>query len=510
MKIGLFGPTANGGQHRKGSRLRFGEILTINHLLGGVFVLLLLLLKGTFGSGLQQATTLSTPGNAFESSIVRGRYALTLSLAENGAFTFSRPIAEFAAPDVAYLGQGKFASMFPPGIGVLAVPFYVVGRMANAGQLVTMSLPLLLTVLNVFLLFRVCRAFGFDQAVSALTGLIVTLGTAVLPYSTQLVQHQVALAVVLGMMRVSLLPQTIRRRILLWGIASASVVFDWPNAVLVLPFLLLDIRNMVVRHGKFSLQTMLRDILFLFSAVGVPLTGFAIYNSIANGNPFQIGQFAPSVTQFPNPFSWLWALLFSHIGAAFQFTRIPFGLWVLGGSTERGVLFFAPVMLLSLLGIMSLWRKYPIVVTAQITSIALTLGLYSSFGDVWGGAAFGPRYLIPVFGLAAPFLASALHTWRKTRWFTGILSVTLLWSVGINMLGAVTTVLLPGAEDLATGGLGSTLLPAWEVLATGQMGSFLYRLGLQYIVPGIGFYGFMLVLALGLIVPVWLAVFTDK
>lgn len=510
MKIGLYGPTANGGQHRTGSVPQRGASFRLPHILGGVFVLLVLLLRGTLGSGLSQAETLTTPGGAFESSLARGRYALTVSLADDQSLTFSRAIAEFAAPDVAYLGQGRFASMFPPGVALMALPFYIAGRAFGAGQLFTMFVPLLLTIGNVYLAYRVLLAFDFPRSIRLFTGLLLTLATTVLPYSTQLVQHQVSLAVALAMVWLSRSAPNRTRRCILWGIAALSLAFDWPNGVVVLPFLLLDMHRMVQKHGKIRLQSVVRDLLFLVSAVGIPLTGFALYNSVANGNPFQIGQFAPSVTQFPNIFSWVWALLFSHVGAAFELSRIPYGLWVLGLSMERGVLFFAPVMLFSLWGLAPLWKMQRDITLAILGSIILTVSLYSAFGDVWGGPSFGPRYLIPVFGLAVPFLAAAISEQRKSRLFTVIFTLAVIWSVAINMLGAVSTVLLPGSADMRERGVSVMYQPVWQVLETGTLGSFVYQLGLRFVLPGVWFYGMMVLCSLGILVPLWITVFRQK
>jgi len=61
------------------------------------------------------------------------------------------------------------------------------------------------------------------------------------------------------------------------------------------------------------------------------------------------------------------------------------------------------------------------------------------YGDVWGGWAFGSRYLIPTYALLSIFLAFALSTWKKSWIFIPIFLAIMTYSVIINTAGALSS-----------------------------------------------------------------------
>lgn len=491
MNIGLFSPTAHGGRQQL---LRVLVVLAL---------LLLLLVKGSRGNGLPQALRETGAGQVFESSLARGRYALVLSLVEYGSTVFPRPVADFAAPDVAFAGPGRFVSLFQPGVAFLAVPFYVIGRFLSAGQIAVMLLPVLQTLALLTVAYAVCRSLFSSAAAALLASAALILGTPVLPYATQLVQHQTAMLIVLGLVWLCREPMKGLRFFAVCLLAAASLLFDWPNMILVAPFVAYAGIGLLTQKGELTLSGIVRDGMYLVTAVGIPLAGFTLYNKVANGNPYQTTQFAPPVTAFSSVWGWLIGWITNSFVSAFSVPRIPAGLWVLLVSWERGLVWFAPVLLWALAGVPLLVRRRRGLTVTMIVSMVATVLFYSMFGDVWGGPAFGPRYLLPVLALAVPFLAAAVSHYKDNRWFAGLSSLTLLWSIGVNVLGAVTTIALPGGQQGTAGGLEV----AAEFLTNGTPGSFLFREGLGLVMSGPVFFGINLALCLVLVWPLWRQVF---
>jgi len=61
------------------------------------------------------------------------------------------------------------------------------------------------------------------------------------------------------------------------------------------------------------------------------------------------------------------------------------------------------------------------------------------WGDPWGGWAFGSRYLIPAYAILAIFLSSVLTRWNRKLLFILLIYPVLIYSVGVNMVGALTS-----------------------------------------------------------------------
>ena len=83
-----------------------------------------------------QIAQLNHETKPFELSPERGRFILTKSLADNNSFALSNDLAQAAKPDVGYY-QGRKYVYFAPGISIMALPFYVIGKIYNLSQVAT-------------------------------------------------------------------------------------------------------------------------------------------------------------------------------------------------------------------------------------------------------------------------------------------------------------------------------------------------------------------------------------
>src|SRR3989344_222873 len=95
----------------------------------------ILTLRGVYGNikGSEIKNNLDQGAKPFELSPERGRFILTLSLAESNSFALTKELADAAYPDVGYY-QGRFYIYFPPGVSLLALPFYHLGKQYNLSQ----------------------------------------------------------------------------------------------------------------------------------------------------------------------------------------------------------------------------------------------------------------------------------------------------------------------------------------------------------------------------------------
>jgi hypothetical protein len=140
------------------------------------------------------------------------------------------------------------------------------------------------------------------------------------------------------------------------------------------------------------------------------LTG---YNWLRSGNPFQTGY---DLTIFsPNVLDGLYKLLFSPL---------------------RGLFVYSPVLLLSLPGLVWLWRRRRAEVALISGTVAVVLVLFAAWTS-GEGLSWGSRFLVPVvplLGLSlAPVVERALANKVPLAILLGVLSCV---SFGIQVLGA--------------------------------------------------------------------------
>jgi hypothetical protein len=188
--------------------------------------------------------------------------------------------------------------------------------------------------------------------------------------------------------------------------------------------------------------------------ITVPLIFFLWFNNASYGNPLQFSGTVPSVKdigpdgrptapkevnkydldKFVNPNKQ------KKSAAGFFKTRnLINGLYTQLFSADRGVISFAPVLLILCLGIFSAVKKQTQLAQICISIIVANIILYSLWGDPWGGWAFGARYLVPTYALAAILIGLALQAYRSSTIFLAIFISLFVVSTYINTAGALTS-----------------------------------------------------------------------
>jgi hypothetical protein len=145
-----------------------------------------------------------------------------------------------------------------------------------------------------------------------------------------------------------------------------------------------------------------------------------------------------------------------------------------------------------------------------ISLIVVNVFLYSSWGDPWGGWAFGPRYLIPSMSILALFVGVFVSS-KPYQMIKKLLAFILaLFGSFVALLGAVTTNSVPPMSE-------GLLLPAkkynylfnLDFLNNGQSNSFAFNNYFSHTFTLVGYFFYiyivlvMLMIAILFILPIF-------
>jgi len=457
----------------------------------GLFFVLLIIVKGDLGDGLEQARGLTVPGQAFESSLSRARYALTQSLVDENRWDLSPEMASFAVPDVAIAGEDRYVSIFPPGTSFFMTPFYIAGRAVNLGQLSVSFSFVALGVLSSYLIYRLGRKLDLSSKVSLFAGALFLFASNALAYSTIISQHLLSTAILLLGVHIVLMRRSVFKHLLFWFFYGLSALVDIPNLILMLPlaFYLFFTDAFIIKSKSKKINLKFRYwYIFLIIITVVPLAVYGFYNLKSAGDITSVAQFSRRFEGFEKSVTDLKPLGNRGIFASFDVTRMPSGLSVLLFGFERGISLYFPVFLLAVFGIKRLYQQSKAKTYMLAGIVVVSLFLYSMWGDPWGGWAFGPRYLIPTFSILALFVAKALETFYRNVVFVASLVLLSLYSTFMSVLGAITTTLIPPVHEAAGLGLDPTINNLFVHLYEKPLGSFVYTSVLVKYMNNIQFY----------------------
>lgn len=461
---------------------------TFTNLFIGIIVVVSILIfsavvKGNKGNPIAFQKIYDTRvGGPFELTNSNSRYALTESIVNQGTFLFDDAQARFAAPDLVH-HNGRFFSVFTPGVSFIGIPFYVVGKYFGIPQLLTYCSTHLFALLNVFLIAFLTMRLGGKTYHGALGGLIFLFGTNALAYSLTFTQHHASTFLVLLGILNAFGKRTFVNNTLFGVIFGIGILVDIPNVFLLLPVALYVLyKNSVVEEltekikigakiGIIGLVIGLIPFLFLF--------GF--YNYQTAGSYTKIAQFIGR-SDYPTP------IKKAEVKNAQQkLLKIPFdtrlqlnGLYILLMSNERGLFYYSPILLAGLLGLLIAYKNknYREASILTFSVICTNFILYSMFGDPWGGWAFGPRYLIPASALLSAGIGIAVWRFARNPIFLPVFFILLFYSVGVSFSGALTTNAIPSkgeALNLITP-IPYTYEYNFQFIDKNQSGSLIYNL----------------------------------
>ena len=391
----------------------------------------------------------------FELSPERGRFALTFSLIEDKTVSFSLPVARFATPDLGYI-NGKYVSLFAPGVSYLVLPGYFIGKYFNVTQVGTYAVISLFALFNVILLRSISIRLGVSSISATIASLIFLFATPAFAYAVSLFQHHVSTFIILLSLYLLLRFNNLLVLVLVWFLLASAIPVDYPNLILMFPLGLYGLSKMFSLKKNKTAYELNFKVLGILTFIGVvfPLLFFMKFNEQSYGNPFQFSgtvssvkvidaegkPAAPDIERKEN----IEALLQpekqnkSAVGF-FKSRNILNGLSSHFINRDRGILWFTPVIFLSILGIPHLYRKNKVICSVLVSIVGLTILLYSMWGDPYGGWAFGSRYLIPAYAILSIFIAFAIDAYRRNILFVLFFLILSLFSISVNTLGAITS-----------------------------------------------------------------------
>lgn len=394
-----------------------------------------------------------------ELSPERGRFALLYSYVENNSFYFSLPIARFATPDLGY-SNGNYVSLFAPGLSFLLIPGYLLGKSLGIAQVGAYTMIAVFGLLNLLLVRAIAIKLGAHHIAASIASFCFLFATPAFAYSVSLYQHHPSTFLILISIYLLLKWNNFWSLLLVWLACAASIPLDYPNLFLMFPIGLFALGRFVVTSEnakKYEIKIKWPYV-FTFLFLIPPLLFFFWFNQMSYGNPLQFSgtvasvkvideqglPAAPETENDQNSVDLVNPEQQDKSAVAFFNTRFLLnGFHTHFVSLDRGVLMYAPIVLIALAGMYFLYKENKPWTRVLIAVMAMNIVLYSLWGDPYGGWAFGSRYLVPSYALAMIFAAIALSKLRRNIPFLLVLTALFVYSFGVNTIGALTTNRVP-------------------------------------------------------------------
>ncbi|OGG11395.1 hypothetical protein A2Z00_00490 [Candidatus Gottesmanbacteria bacterium RBG_13_45_10] len=464
--------------------LAFGFIIT---------VLLAMVVKGNKAPNGSLAYQQSTEGNLtgpFESSGSNSRYALVEAIVKSKTFFFNNAQAGLAAPDLV-LYNGKYFSIFTPGVAFAVLPFYLLGNLFGIPQLATYGATTLVAFVNLLLVVLIARKLGAGMIPSLISGFLFLFGTSALTYALTLTQHHLSILVILLATLTLFHKPGLLRNTLLGLLYGAGLLIDIPNAIILLPLMLYAAGQHLTRIDEGRVVTIKLKLVLVFLLLGfIPLLGtFGWYNKQVTGSYTILSQFLGRSDYPPKPKTTTVKKTRDPYAPTLPFySRLQLnGLYILLISNERGWLYYSPIVFIGTAGLfLALKQKETQKAAVVILTMAgLTVTLYSTFGDPWGGWSFGPRYLLPATALLSTGIGLAIERWKRSILFGLAFLAIAGYGIYVSTFGAFTTTQVPPkqeAEHLVTF-IPYTYEYNKQLIDQGKTGSLVYNLWLNGRIP---------------------------
>ena len=302
----------------------------------------------------------------------------------------------------------------------------------------------ILAALTAVLIFRILKYFTPDQKLRLLVPIIYSFGTLAFPLALVFYSHTAStFFIFLSFYILFWMNQEKKLKLKFAAIAglSAGIAFlieytTFPFSIGIL-LVILTFKNKTFRN---------KSILIFVTSFIVAIIPLFFYNYLIFGNPLEFGYFHLDLKQFDvgfinknfgknftvdtvlnasktemlinfnlNPASLLY-----HLNVIIRVLFYPY----------RGLLFYYPILILSLLGLLQMYKTRRLLFITITLPFLLTLWLVSMpYFHWWGGAIFGPRQLLPII----PFLMIPLASLRKIP--LNLVIMLFLVSLTINILG---------------------------------------------------------------------------
>lgn len=412
-------------------------------------VTMLMAFKGDSNLKYYQNTYDTKTGGPFELTISTSRYLLTEALVNNNSLHFNNEQASKAAPDISY-HNGKYFSIFTPGVSLISVPLYILGQSLGIQQAFTFLLNIIIQLINILLIIKLAKLLNIGTKTALFTSLIFTFSTNSLAYALTFSQHTITtMFVLIAVINSSNLKRTKVNNSILGSLYGIAGLIDIPNFFILLPTMLYAFYNSIPKNYiDFKISSITQTLLLGISTLPFLLI-FGFYNFKQTGSAFSTGQFLGRA-DYPahldtikeekkpvDPFARKQTPLYTRDQMR--------NFYLLTISNERGILYYSPILLIGIIGTYLLFKenRTRLIGKLIVTISLVTLVLYSLHGDPWGGWAFSSRYMIVPAALVSATMGVSIQRYIKRFSFNLLLLFLLFFSTYINILGALTTNAIP-------------------------------------------------------------------
>ncbi|MEC9399258.1 MAG: hypothetical protein VX475_16655 [Myxococcota bacterium] len=379
----------------------------------------------------------------------RTRLYLTMAMLENGGIGIDDQVARYGKVFDLASREGTFYSDKAPGSSVIALPFVAVylwlGGSSSIEFLTNFArhwVMIPFALLTLLLVRAISMRLGVERTIANQAAIALTVGTCFLHYGAAFFGHAlvtcVALVAALAMYHCTHDPQrgfeetsSSREdavddppgkvhpawRFLLGFAGGLAFAIEYQAAVLCIA---IAIAYMSTRRNW-----NIKAILLPFVGAMIPILATFAYNHAAFGGPFETS--------------------YGHLHHSFSKTLHSKGLFGIAGPTSasvhglffglsRGMLLGAPIVMLGFFGVRMLWEKSRGLALYVGLGCAAYLLLITGTLIWHGGWGFGPRLLVPMFGLATIPGALALSRGSQNLQTSLLLRVYLVAGILFNAL----------------------------------------------------------------------------
>ncbi len=340
---------------------------------------------------------------AFKSNDERALFSGMDSFVKRGSFTVNQIFWDYT--NVAMItDRGEMVPNYEPGQMVLAIPFYLWGRALGGAVQGTLFFNLVVTAASAALVYLCFLELGYRRRVALLGCCVYAFATLAWPYSRTFFREPLTvltyLLAVYGLLRYR--PPGPRRMgwLALTGTALGLALVTKQISVALIPSLLLLLfayeRQRPADPGSSLARQRLNAALALLLPLALILLLERVYHQATLGG---VELFSRNIIEYTtNP------QLSQSIPA-----RMLRGLLGLSISPYKGLFWYAPALLLGLIGALPFTRRFPWEGLAFLLLVAGHFLGYSRYNYWSGGVAWGSRYMLPVIPflilLAAPVFA---------------------------------------------------------------------------------------------------------
>ena len=348
-----------------------------------------------------------------------------------------------------YSGDNKFVSQSQEDVTIVSyvnLGFFIFNSMI----LVTVFTSSLFAALTALLIYKISGYFTTNEKYRILLTIAYAFGTLAFINALHLMSH--TLGTFFAFLSFFLLFKSKKemqknKLFILAGIAIGFAIVIEYSVILIAIMLL--IYAFIIDRRKF--------IIFLFMLF-IGIAPLLLYNYLIFGNPFDLASshidrqtyntaypetglfFNSENTQLQEDF--IEFSFFSPIDNLLKHFHLipninPYVILRLFLYPYRGLLFYSPLLILSFIGMIFMFKEYKTEVILILSIISLFLCFLSMRSNWWGGYSFGNRHLLPI----VPFLMLPIIFMFKKISFKLVL-LLIVFSIFINSLG------LQPAEDM--------------------------------------------------------------